>query len=108
MNVLLYNLENYLTELITQLQKISDISIFFAVTKNDIQKLANEVKIHLLFVGELEPIEEKIIKKFILTNPELKIYYLDNLNQIVDLNFRSFQSKKNVKFNNVIAEIRAN
>ncbi len=108
MNVLIYNLENYLPEIVDRLQNISDISIFFAFTENDILKLANEVKLHLLFAGELEPYEKKIIKEFSRTNPALQIYCLDNINQMVDLNFRNFQSKKKVKFKNVIAKIKAN
>ena len=106
MNILIYGLRYKLQELIQLLLNVKDISIFFAFNEDDAGKLINEVEFHLLLIGELVLDDIDFLDDLSPANPSLKIFRLDDINQIDNLSFENIHTHKMIKFNNVVNEIK--
>ncbi|MCD4818342.1 MAG: hypothetical protein K8S23_06590 [Candidatus Cloacimonetes bacterium] len=74
MNILTFNLSERSTEIIDIFSQIKGISMYFAISADDILKKATEIKPDIILLGE-NTIPKNIISKTIpLLFPQTKIY----------------------------------
>jgi hypothetical protein len=104
MNVMIYNLENKLPEVVNRLQLIPDISIFFAFTKKDVEKLVQDVRPEIIFTGSISNGDTIFIQKISTQNPKLSIYILNETSKDKKLIFRELQSHKELSLGKIIKQ----
>ncbi len=79
MNILTFNLSESSTEIIEIFSQIKDISMYFAISADDVLKKANEIQPDMILLGE-NTIPKSIINKTIPTLfPQTKIYYFKRI-----------------------------
>ena len=102
MNVMIYNLDNQFPEFLDILQKIPNISIFFAYTRKDAEKTIRDVKPQMLFTKPISNLDTIFIQEISAQHPNLKIYNLDENKNNTKLIFRECPTERNMSLEKLI------
>ena len=75
MNILIFDLHDNLNQLLTKLEKIKNISIFFAFDETELSTMIKQIQPEILFVksGSIDPFLYNFLKE-----KNMKIYSIDD------------------------------
>ena len=102
MNVMIYNLDNQLPGFLDRLKNIPDVSIFFAFTRKDAERIVKDVDPEMLFTRPISNLDTIFIKEISAQYPNLKIYNLDENKNNTKLIFREFPTERNMSLEKLI------
>ena len=101
MNVLIYKFNDL--EIVEKLIRHDNVSLYFAISKEDIFRIAREIKPDFMIMGNQNNLDEKIIFKFIKQNPDIHIYHYEEKDKDLDeLKLTEQLTLKKVNFKTLI------
>ena len=75
MNVLIYELQSKLQDLVEQLRVVKDISIYFAFNDQEFKEVTANFHPHIIFVNNI--VEKSMFKYDLENNRDMSIYLVD-------------------------------
>jgi hypothetical protein len=100
MNVLIYKLND--PEIVERLVEQNDANLYFAISEEDIFRIAKEIKPELMIIGNKQFIERKIFYNFIKQNPALHIYCFEKASQFNEIRLTDQLTMKEVNFKTIL------
>jgi len=95
MNILIYNLEARLSEVIRKVGDVSGVHVFFACSREDARMIAEESDPHIIFTNSVTEGDRTFIIGMAGHYPLLDIYDLQNTAPESDLVFKNLRTNTN-------------
>ena len=101
MNILIYKFDNI--EIVEKLIQKNRASLYFAISKEDIFRIAKNINPEFMIIGNNINLDNKLIVKIVKLNPNLHIYCIeDNKTDFNELKLTDQITMEKVEFKSII------
>ena len=100
MNVLIYEIHSKLPALVGELQKIQNISIYFAFNDHEFKDLTNNINPNIIFVNH--NVERLLMKYDLMNDLKMSIYIVDE--SLTKLNITKFLTHKKMSLKRIFGQ----